>query len=110
MIILICFYLIQGKKFILGILFYVFIFHDSFISSLEYELTYSLGWLLVCVSQILLTRHISENVSFNILYFLVSHLNNLGSCCDMDQSDTIGKIELFPFPTCQAMILIAVRI
>ena len=51
---------------------------------------------MVCVSQILLTRHISENVSFN-LFFLVSHFNNLGSCCDMVQSDTIGKIELIPF-------------
>ena len=28
-------------------------------------------------------------------------------CCDMDQNDTIGKIELNPLSSCQVIILIA---
>ena len=30
-----------------------------------------------------------------------------GRCCDMDQNDTIGKIELNPLSSCQVIILIA---
>ena len=30
-----------------------------------------------------------------------------GCCCDMDQNDTIGKIELKPLSSCQVIILIA---
>ena len=33
--------------------------------------------------------------------------NNSGTCCDMGQDDTIGKIELIPFSSCLQTRLIA---
>ena len=38
----------------------------------------------------------------------IIHINIIiETCCDMDQNDTIGKIELNPLSSCQVIILIA---
>ena len=57
-----------------------------------------------------IVTHTCENITFPQLRLWAVKIRwpyEGGSCCDMDQNDTIGKIELNPLSSCQVIILIA---